>query len=262
MTTIIKKKPEKGLTVYFPEGYRSDPEDFIPFFDDPEPSPDLRENSRPQRRIFHVTTEKGKYHLKKFSYVLSSRFEDNFKGFFYRRTPAKMQMKNSLVLERLDLKTILPWLVIEKQSGIKKESLFITPFIDKPSLFEILSSPEVSMTDKKQLFRQAVVGIKLLHRKKISHRDAHTKNFLVDKENLIWCDIDKIKKGRILLELKGRIRDCYYLLRSTSEALISAESWTPEIKKQVLNLFEENYPVEKLPKEKFYRMVAESMNGF
>ncbi len=262
MVPIKKDKPEKGLTVYFPKGYRSDHEDFIPFFDDPEPSPDRRKNVRPQRRIFHITTEKGRFHLKKFSYIISSRFEDNFKGFFYRTTPARTHLRNSRVLEKLNLRTIFPWLVIEKQSGIKKESLFITPFIERPSLFDTLSSSQVSIENKEQLFEQAVSGIKLLHRKRISHRDAHTKNFLVDKGELIWCDIDKMKKGLVILELKGRVRDCYYLLRSTCEALISAGSWTPEIKDRVITVFENTYPVDKLLKDKLYQRVAESLKGF
>ncbi len=259
---ITKETVQRSLTVYHPSGQEINWKSFLPFFEDPEPSPDIRKRPRPQRRLFIVSSEGKRYHIKKFSYFISPRFRDKFRGFIFQRTAAKRQMLYSLKLNRLGIKTVFPYFAIEKRKGFKKESLFITPFIKRLRLFHSLQSTKIPCNKKIELFRKAVKEVYLMHSSGIFHGDAHTQNILVDDGDLLWCDLDRTKKSRLALELRGRYLDCSRLFRSAIAALISSGDWNSAVRKEIIDICESEYPGHERLKIKVYIRTSERLEDF
>ncbi len=259
---IVKKTIKRGLKVYHPAGHKINWESFLPFFEDPEPSPDIRKKPRAQRRLFIFKTGGERYHIKKFSYFISPRFRDKFRGFLFQRTAAKRQLIYSVKLNQLGIKTVFPYFAVERRKGLKKESLFITPFTERPRLFHSLQSKKIQYSQKIELFRKAIREIFLLHSSGIFHGDAHTQNILVDDGSLLWCDLDRTKKSRLFLEIQGRFSDFAHLFRSAIAALISSGDWSSSIREEVLDICEKNYPGYEKLKRKVYIRTSERLEKF
>ncbi len=255
---IERKSLEEGTDVYFPRGERVDWEKFMPFFNTPEPVIDSRKSPRPQRRLFLFEG----FHVKKFSYLISPRRRDKLRGFFFQKTPAKRQMEYYKTLAETGISTVLPVFAIERKKKLKKESLLITPLKRLPLMSKDLLSQKTPLSLKMELFEKALLDIRRMHKNGIYHGDAHTENILVDSGNILWCDLDRMRKCRLILELKGRLCDCYFLFRSTAAQLITWGGWDREVKKRFLDVFENTYPGYKRVKKSIYSRCRKTLKGF
>ncbi len=241
MEKIIKKTHKKGIKTYSCVGFNINWKDFLDFFSYPEPVEPLKTTSRSHRRTFKYENGRDSYFIKKYSYFNSHKLKDSVRGFLFQISGAKRQLIQSQRFKMAGLNVPFPWFVIEKKRGVKKQSLFITPFINAPRLSQVFYSESVSFKDKTVLFEKVVRDLNKIHQNGIFHRDANIKNMLVQNGKIIWCDLDDVVKSRILLFARGRFKDCFKVYRSVAGALISTGEWDEKGKNRVREIFESAY---------------------
>ena len=253
MKKIVKERPAPGIILYRPAGYSIDWEDFIPFFRDPEPFEDLKKNRRYRRRLFLFENKEKKWHIKKMSYLISSRIRDKIRGSLFFSSPALDQLEASASVREAGVETVFPFFSLIKRRGMRKEGLFITEYKKEKLLHQIFSSSVVSEDSKVKFFGQGMGDLRKMHLKKITHGDAHAGNILVEEDKLLWSDFDMMKKGSFYLSLRGREYDIYRFLRSAVSPMAENGFWSRRTADKIVSQWNSRYPGFDRIKEKVRR---------
>ncbi|GEM_PF-1190158 len=267
MTKILVNKVYGGdKVVCHPPGEELPWREFIPFLEGGGDFRDIRKNPLKRRQIYIYETEGKKFHIKRINLISSERVKDKVKGVLKRKSPARELAEKTAMLAKIGVGVIYPCYAIEKKALIKKENLFITPYIRCPQLAELLSSGEVALEDKKELFASAVSDLRKMHDARIFHADAHARNIMVKSGKLLWCDLDKTKISRFLISkggwYRGRRKDCFKLFRAVVKILIQGGLWNSALQNDIIRLFETNYPGYGIMKKIVYRRTAGEFKEF